>query len=492
MKSSTERFEAITASKTLPVHGVAVKDKARALAESMLAGRLGLLVYGNEPAAILELRDEILKEVSHRFPSITIIRSATEEDVIARVSRLLGDATIRGDDLQREGSAPGILFVLSGRLDGDLAQMRQLLRVSSTFPELGLNLLLTVSDHSPALPPSEFDTFGTNLHRHFCPPSDILSSALPDGYGLRETPSVELALRPGIKKVRNPDSNAGNERIPPPHVHPRFATDEEASLPWRNTIAAQTSSGVVKTGASPKAIGAGTLAIISLVALTIVLLLFPRHAQILRAWLLPIEAKPTPQAKAARSPATGPADGAGLPQTERSPSAGTLPGVAPTGSKDSGQTTYPFADFAPQGMLAAEKDVRLRLTTDILSPPETGPSGPMLTPSSIKLDEAVKIVRDAPASTVFVQFAAMQSANEVQQWLAGQKQMKGALVVPIQTREGQFAFAIVQGPFRSRPAAMEYSKTPGVPEARWLRSAASLKSALSPIPDSSGAADGKR
>ena len=106
--------------------------------------------------------------------------------------------------------------------------------------------------------------------------------------------------------------------------------------------------------------------------------------------------------------------------------------------------------------------------------------------------KAITVVRDAPNNSVFIQFVALERADDVHKWLAEQTQVKSALVVPIRTREGIPAFAVVQGPFRTISSAMEFSKRPGVPEVRWLRSATSLKSALSPPSPENGDHHGQR
>lgn len=459
-------------------------ESATALADSLLGRRLGLLIFGADAMSVLQLRNAVLRNVVERHSRMEIVHVRSDEDVILDMSRKLEEARLRGDDLHAAGLEPVKVLVVSGRIVDAVAPMRQLLRIAGTFPGLGIRVLVTVDDYPSASPPPEFDTFGAGLERYLCPAGTALrvpEADMHQGGSVQEAPQAPAtpARSPRIKAPANGFTDVAQGELGKPKAvaGPRYA------------------NGAAFSRAAParrRVFGPGALACIVVLALAMVFLMFPRHAQTLKALLLPAEPGLVAALPKDRTSTVGSAERS-EPAWESQETAVIAAMPLPTPARSEGRAVAPtIDDHAPLRLIAAKTLDYPKPDMPTDAAPAISRTEPAASMAAASLTKAIDTVRNAPNSSVFVQFVAMESADDAHGWLAGQAQVKGALVVPVRTREGNQAFAVVQGPFRTRSSAMEFSKRPGIPEMRWLRSAASLQSALPPPSAPNGAHHGRR
>lgn len=466
--------------------GTGGAEYAGVLSDSLLTSRFGLLIFGADEMAVLQLRNAVLRVVAERNSRVEIVHARPDKDIIADMSRNLGEASLRGDDLHAESHKPIKVLVVSGRIADAVAPMRQLLRIAGTFPGLGLRVLATVDDHPSASPPLEFDTFGAGLQRHHCPTGMGRSFAAAD---TRRDESDRETWRAPAEPDRSPGINAlANGSTGVADGEPEAPPAPALLRPPHGSASAGPAAG------RRRVFGLGALVSIVLLALTMAFLMFPRHAQTLKAWLLPVEARLAPAMTKDRINAVGVAEGTDAARQSRATATVPVSETSPATPDQFETAVFGLTpdDHAPMQLIVAEKLGYSKPDTRANAPSAVTRTEPASSAAGSPLDKAISIVRDAPNSAVFIQFVAMESTEDVQKWLAGQAEVKGALVVPIRTREGTPAFAVVQGPFQTRSSAMEFSKRPGVPEVRWLRSAVSLKSALSPPSAPNGVQHGQR
>ena len=90
-------------------------------------------------------------------------------------------------------------------------------------------------------------------------------------------------------------------------------------------------------------------------------------------------------------------------------------------------------------------------------------------------------IKPMPVGTYMVQHAAMPTYQAALQWQKSQPGLSAARIVALYRANQKMAyFAVVSGPFASRPVATEFTKTRGLPAGPWVRSAQSLKDQFTP------------
>lgn len=88
-------------------------------------------------------------------------------------------------------------------------------------------------------------------------------------------------------------------------------------------------------------------------------------------------------------------------------------------------------------------------------------------------------IRQAAASSFYVQHAALESREVAEKWRAGFPALAKSRVVRLAANaERGVLFAVVSGPFPSRAAATRFAGLPGVPSGPWVRTQRSLADAL--------------
>ena len=483
MKMPADRSMADAFMQPDTTHASGCEENPKVLADSLLGRRLGLLIFGADAMSVLQLRNAVLRGVVERNSRMEIVYARPDEDLIVEMSRKLEEASLRGDDLHAAGLEPVKVLVVCGRIENAVAQMRQLLRIAGAFPGLGVRLLVTVDDYPSDSPPPEFDTFGAGLHRHHCPTGTVWSFPLADMH-------QDESARKAPQALATPDRSPRIEALAKDFTD---VAQAESEMP-KAIARPRHTKGPAFAGPAPvrrRVFGPKALAGILLLALAMVFLMFPRHAQTLKALLLPTEARLAPALPKDTTNADGAAKGS-EPAGERQATALAAEAPLPTPARpDALNAGLTFDDRTPIYLIMAEKLGYPKPDIPTDAAPAISLTEPSTSMAASSLVEAISMVRNAPNSSVFVQLVAMRSADDVQTWLAGQAQLKGALVVPVRTREGNLAFAVVQGPFRTRSSAMEYSKRPEIPAMSWLRSATSLKSALTPPSAPNGAQHGR-
>lgn len=166
---------------------------------------------------------------------------------------------------------------------------------------------------------------------------------------------------------------------------------------------------------------------------------------------------PAEPAAVPEAPASAPAAGASAPETAAS---GAAPALA-LSALSAADAAAPAAVAAPLASAAMPDPV------DVEPPPEALAGQAWLQPM--------------PFGTWVVQHAAMPSYQAAQKWQQSVPVLADARIVALYRPNDKLAyFAVVSGPFTSRPQATTFAARKGVPADAWVRSARSLKEQFSP------------
>ena len=133
----------------------------------------------------------------------------------------------------------------------------------------------------------------------------------------------------------------------------------------------------------------------------------------------------------------------------------------------------------PPRVAAPEPAVVVTSKPAVVAPPPAAETASIELPADSLAAQAW--IKTMPFGTYMVQHAATPTYHAAQQWQKLQPALSAARIVALYRAKQNIAyFAVVSGPFESRPVATEFTKTRGIPPGPWVRSAQSLKDQFTP------------
>ena len=133
----------------------------------------------------------------------------------------------------------------------------------------------------------------------------------------------------------------------------------------------------------------------------------------------------------------------------------------------------------PPRVAAPEPAVVVTSKPAVVAPPPAAETASIELPADSLAAQAW--IKTMPFGTYMVQHAATPTYQAALQWQKLQPALSAARIVALYRAKQNIAyFAVVSGPFESRPVATEFTKTRGIPPGPWVRSAQSLKDQFTP------------
>ena len=130
-------------------------------------------------------------------------------------------------------------------------------------------------------------------------------------------------------------------------------------------------------------------------------------------------------------------------------------------------------------MEAQQPDSAVEKIAQSVAPQMVPPTSPPVAAASNIVDSIVDIIAAAPPSNYFIQHIVLSSEAAANVYIERYQALSDAAVVPVRLAQ-KSAWAVISGPFNSRPAAASFTAEPGVPEDFWIRDAAQLQAILRP------------
>ncbi len=107
---------------------------------------------------------------------------------------------------------------------------------------------------------------------------------------------------------------------------------------------------------------------------------------------------------------------------------------------------------------------------------ETANSSPVVATEDV-VDSIVELIAAAPPSSYFIQHIVLSSEAAANAYIGRYQALSDAAAVPVRLSQ-KSAWAVISGPFNSRPAAATFTGRSGIPEDFWIRNAAQLQAIL--------------
>ena len=132
-------------------------------------------------------------------------------------------------------------------------------------------------------------------------------------------------------------------------------------------------------------------------------------------------------------------------------------------------------DKAPVASKAPAADAEPTADTEPAPEEETGPVTPPI--EQTERQNTVARIADAAPNNYFVQHIVLSTEAAAKAYSARYPALDQAMVVPVRLSQKD-VYAVISGPFASRPAAATFTQNPGMPADYWIRGATQLQGIL--------------
>lgn len=502
---------------------------------------MSLVIHSHHPVCV-EHYAALLYDQLAALPGIRLetLPGQGSEQVVYRFNQIV--ASMRVSDALATGDSgrPTTVLFCRGLTGENQGEWRMLMRLVRNFPGANVQLILLQSGPDDPGWNQTPEYFSKWMLRWSVPvptleqAQEVLSNARQSGIE-EEAKSLLRSIDPGILRriavhaaallPAQPFTTAPSSAQPLPQADAR--PTELPHLNARESLPSERPSipTAVPAARAGRPLVKGILAAVAVLMISacIVLLLFPRHARVLRDAFLPTGEAPRISAGQSGLPSVVTAPGAvarpatgqeALPAAEPPAATPNLaaqmhppgnqavdPGSSPSdlrntpGEKPTSANSVAAASnlafrsevAAPAALPPASANAKMEVggIKETLGSTLPGTSNPIAAapPALRKADtdlmqEAIRKIRNSPKQHYFVQFVALSSYADAREWREQYDVLRAALIAPVKNREGKLVYAIIAGPFPSNAKAMAFSNRKGMPEVNWVRTAGSMRDLL--------------
>jgi len=482
------------------------KDKKRLLSavEAIVENDLGVAVIGSNEAILDHYYRMLVSRIrDHEHFKLEMFLPVTTDSLLTRFNEMLAEISMEQAAAPPADDQLVRLLVINDARTINEEQWSLLARLLSDFPGVNVRLILVINKSGWPAHENLLNTLGRRMHRWvveapaITEARELLDAAAENGY---QTETEALLIDAGLGAVvssrqdsREEEDDPDLPQLPELDVDVLIgATADDEFLDDANTPA-----------------GRGwlwpTLMFVSISAALSLLMV---------SWLYPgylttdssLQADPQGLSSETKVESTGyrieaitlptaedleakrrqvqrqEAEGLAAPIDVAEESDLTSEQAAPITAEVAAEKTAVIKDN--QGSEAAAEVLPLTATSDVadvdqVAEPEAPAESlaPPSQPPAIAPDSAVELVSAAPSSNYFVQHIVLSSEAAASAYIRRYTALNEARVVPVRVAQ-KSAWAVISGPFSSRPAAASFTQNPGVPDDYWIRNAAQLQAIL--------------